>query len=842
MSFYFKGVTTVTAPKHKVSTGTLHKLGCRGCSLGKERIGSPEMPPTGANKPLVYMLGEAPGRVEDDQDKPFVGDSGQFLRARIPRKYRDQVRLSNCVRCRPPKNRNPEWNELESCRPSIIKDIEETKPLAVFGLGGIPLRWTLNESKILTWRGRRTPVKIGEHVCWYYPMLHPAFIIRGSRRRPENSDLGKVFIKDMERAFDELKTLPDPVIINKHYENIRIFDGSGSFDLEIISTFLNKMRKEESVGVDLETNCLRPYSKGAKIITASVGTKDEVIAFALRHKRNKWPGKELKKLEAIFGKFLRDSKCIKFAHNLPFEMEWISFFYGNECLRNSPWGDTMAQAYVLDERKNSSSLDFLCLQHFGFNLKALSNLDRKNLDNAPLPDVLRYNALDTKYTHHLSLVQMDLVEAEGLRKVYDVQIRRASTIVLTQQKGINIDQKTVKRFQDKLRKRIEPLEEKIAELEAVKEYEQRKQKKFNPGSNQQVLYVFKNMLKCGEVIDEKTGKSSVGESILSKIKHPLAKFVLLHRELTKLKSTYVDNFEQGVGSDVYPDGLAHSQLNTMFTATGRTSSEAFNQQNFVKHKNKWVREEIVAADNCVLVSADYGQIEAKVFGMASEDKFLCKALWEDYDIHADWAKRIANKYPKIVGGKKFISDNDVMKELRQKVKNKFVFPAFFGAAGESIAEYLGVPESIFCGRNGLLKEFWDTFPEVKQWQNDLLDFYNEHGYTETLTNRRRRAPMSVNQLLNHPIQGTASDIVINAMDRLSEFAEEENMPQLQAIMNVHDDLTFNIPVDSLDDDLEDIIDQMLDVPFDFINVPISIEVEVGHNWFAMKKVGTFKSN
>lgn len=260
-----------------------------------------------------------------------------------------------------------------------------------------------------------------------------------------------------------------------------------------------------------------------------------------------------------------------------------------------------------------------------------------------------------------------------------------------------------------------------------------------------------------------------------------------------------------------------------------------NFQNFPKHE---VRSIIVPPKDHLLVSFDYAQLEARLIAMASKDEVFCQAIWDGVDTHLRWARRMAELYPKIA--KKI----DVDKGLRKDIKNGLVFPSFYGASPNSVIEHykceFHVPETITAQ---IHSEFWDVYVGVKTWQQSLLDFYNQHGYIESLTGRRRRAPLKKNEIINFPIQSSASyDICIVAGDRLAQLAFELNKPQYQYRIQIHDDLTFFIPIASLDADINFIAKQMVDpTTYDFINVPLEVEYSIGENWFEMKEAGKLNS-
>src|SRR5262249_24680858 len=156
---------------------------------------------------------------------------------------------------------------------------------------------------------------------------------------------------------------------------------------------------------------------------------------------------------------------------------------------------------------------------------------------------------------------------------------------------------------------------------------------------------------------------------------------------------------------------------------------------------------------------DYGQIEARVIAMFTKDKSFCKALWDRYDVHGAWAERIATDYPARIGGRKMLTDQKAMKDFRTDIKNQWTFPLFFGAKLSSVAEYLSRPETVLRPH---YDDFWEEFEGVYRWQKELLNFYRQHGYVEALTGRRRRGPMSPNQVYNTPVQATAGEIVFDA--------------------------------------------------------------------------------
>ena len=226
--------------------------------------------------------------------------------------------------------------------------------------------------------------------------------------------------------------------------------------------------------------------------------------------------------------------------------------------------------------------------------------------------------------------------------------------------------------------------------------------------------------------------------------------------------------------------------------------------------------------------------------MAAKDQCYGAYLWDRHDIHGEWAERIAHACPARIGGRKFIKDKDTMKEFRTDIKNQWTFPLFFGANLWSVSEYLTIPVSTL---EPLVEQFWDEYRGVREWQARLKQFYRENGYVECLTGRRRRAPIQPTELINSPIQGTASDITVDAWTRLSGAVMETGLLQFQARLEIHDELVFAVPKKTFDRDVQLIADYLLECKhFPFINVPLCIEVSRGPNWHEQESVMTLFSD
>lgn len=821
------------------TTDYLRKQGCQACPLSKRSGGCPKMPFKGPTDAAVYVL-LSDVDAEDLKAKKYLVDNSIL----------DQVlddepaRYGVCVRGMPGSvvdTKAPKEVITHCCRQSIVDDIKKVKPTIIIACGMPAVQWCLPGAvgSIYHWRGRIAPTNIGGHACWVAPVMEPEDVENLTARVmnvPAN-EWKRAFSIDIKRAISRSKKarpkcIPEAADIDS---GVKWATGAGRNDLTKVKKHLERMAELPLATFDIETSHLRPYSKGAKLLSIAVGTGKDVLAFPVDHPRDSWTIKDRVEMKRYLLKFLQ-AKMKKVGHSTDFDLEWLIYMFGPSFLQYGSWHCSQAQAYVLDSRSTLQSLDALCLIRFGFNLKVISNVNRKRCLEAKLEDLLKYNGLDVKWTHKVFLKQLKLIRKRGLVSIYNRQAKRNPTIAYAQYVGIPVCQDTVKKFSEQLKKEERESVAILNEMDCVKSYVKRCGVSFSPeASCQASVVLFRDILKEP---GPKTGKFSADQDALKTFKHPAAKEILRYRKAAKRRGTYTDNMRAGVkGSNIYPDGKLHVSFNSTFTDTGRLSTSGPNL-NFPKRTGKEPRAIIVPPPGHLIYSYDYGQIEARVAGMSSKDRKYCKALWDGFDIHMYWAEQLVKVESSILDKYKG-TQKEKIKTFRGYVKNQLVFPAIYGSAAASIARSLGIPLKVL---QPVYDQFWDEYKTIKKWQNELMSFYKRHFYVQGMTGRRRHGPLSSNMICNTPVQGDASDIVVDGMDRLSVLAVEMDMPNLQPVMNIHDDLTFFLPKRKPEKYEEIIVREMLSVPFDWVNVPISIEGEKGENWRDMKPFAVYSSD
>lgn len=822
-----------------------HEQGCDVCPLKEnwKKLKSPVMRPTGyCENPDIMIIGEAPGETEDLKDRQFVGKSGQLLRDVLRDNISiDKIAFDNILACRPPSNRNPTEFEMECCRSRLIQNILTINPRIIVTYGAIPLKFFTGKDQIFAWRGRTIPISFGMNSFWISFNLHPSFILRQGGQGNRNSVDRKfmhAFEMDHRKINDFLHnndTFPK-VIKGGYRDNVTIYDGSDEAQLKKLERHLSKFAvRGKRYAIDIETTKLSPFYDDYILLSCAIGTYKDVASFVVDHPRGWQSDRAKRKVKRMLYKFLMNSS-IKEAHHAKFEMIHLSHMFGKEVVLDTKWDDTAAQAVSLDERpgkKNQgmTSLDMLTLIHFGFELKSQSDVDRKNLLAAPVTELLYYNGMDSKYEHLLSIRQRRLMDAHDARSTKQ-RVKIAKALCFTEQKGLCVDRRLAAKFGREYERTAQSMLDEIADLKEIRAYEKKFGKKFSPGSNTQLTSILRDILHLAPLKTTSKGGYSTDKEVMAELSSKnikLADYIVKYREATKNKSTYVDS----VIERIYPDNLLHPEFSHLFVVSGRLSGSNPNVQNFPSRNNKRARNVIVPPPDHYIVPVDYGQIEARVIASVARDYFFVKSIFEEYDIHMDWAKRVAIKK----GILKELTD-DELKKLRKNVKNTLVFPWLYGAQVPSVAAAIDLDEH----RTGqLFNDFWDMFPGSKAWQEELLELYRRTGMVISSFGRKRRYPMSPNEIFNTPVQGTASDVVLDAMYRLTRYAYKHNKPHFQPVMNIHDDLTFYLPKETFEDDIVKIAEIMVTQKYDWLIVPLSVEVSRGEAWGEVEAFKTYET-
>ena len=385
-----------------------------------------------------------------------------------------------------------------------------------------------------------------------------------------------------------------------------------------------------------------------------------------------------------------------------------------------------------------------------------------------------------------------------------------------EQAGVRIDVDMLKRAEEQLSKELTILEQQIYTTSAVT---------FNVNSPKQVGEVLFEQLKLdAKAKKSKTGQYSTSEEVLLalKSKHDVVGMILDYRELKKLISTYISALPTYINPET---GKIHTTYNQTVTATGRLSSSNPNLQNLPirSERGQLIREAVIPDDGCLFLSADYSQIELRLMAHFSQDPHLVEAFRSGQDVHAATAAKIFN-----------VPIEQVTKDQRRQAKTAN-FGIIYGISAFGLAQQLD------CSRSeakALIDGYFAAFPGVIDYIERQKDLARQQGYAITLFGRKRYLPdilshnatvrsFAERNAVNSPIQGTAADIIKMAMVTIHRRLKEEGL-KAQMIMQVHDELNFNVPENEIDKVREIVISEMQNVVH--LTVPLIADCGIGSNW------------
>ena len=415
-------------------------------------------------------------------------------------------------------------------------------------------------------------------------------------------------------------------------------------------------------------------------------------------------------------------------------------------------------------------------------------------------------------------IQWDALKADSaLWNLYnEVELPLAEVLREMQQAGVRVDVAMLKRAEEQLSKELATLEQGIYTAAGMT---------FNVNSPKQVGEVLFDQLKLdAKAKKSKTGQYSTSEEVLLglKGKHEVVGMILEYRELKKLISTYIAALPTYINPET---GKIHTTYNQTVTATGRLSSSNPNLQNLPirSERGQLIRQAVIPDEGCLFLSADYSQIELRLMAHFSQDPHMVAAFRSGQDVHAATAAKIFG-----------VSIEDVTKEQRRQAKTAN-FGIIYGISAFGLAQQLD------CSRSeakALIDGYFAAFPGVIDYIEKQKELARQQGYAVTLFGRKRYLPDIVSHnatvrsfaernAVNSPIQGTAADIIKMAMVAISNRLKSEGL-QAKMIMQVHDELNFNVPVNEVDRVKEIVVSEMQNVVH--LTVPLIADCGVGKNW------------
>ncbi|MEO6960978.1 MAG: DNA polymerase I [Puia sp.] len=487
--------------------------------------------------------------------------------------------------------------------------------------------------------------------------------------------------------------------------------------------------------------------------------------------------------------------------------------------------DTMLAHYVI-EPEGKRNMDLLSAQYLGYEPVHIEELIGKkgktqgNMRDVALDKITAYAAEDADITWQLKQKFTPLLKTKSVEKVFlEVENPLLKVLTAMEFEGIRVDEDFLKEYSKTLEKEAGLAEESVYQQAGVR---------FNLSSPKQLGEVLFDKLKLDPKAKKtKTGQYATGEDVLLKLSHQskIVDDILVYRELSKLKSTYVDALPAIINRKT---GRVHTSYAQAVAVTGRLSSNNPNLQNIPvrTERGREIRKAFIPRDkDHVLISADYSQIELRIVAAISGDPNMVKAFKEGKDIHSATAAKVFN-----------VEEQDVTKEMRYKAKS-VNFGIIYGQGAFGLADNLGIPRS---EAKEIIENYKKQFVNIQKYMDDTIRFARENGFVQTLMGRKRwlRDINSSNftvrgfaerNAINSPIQGTAADMIKLAMIRIHD-AFIKNGFKSKMLLQVHDELVFDAHRDEVEILKPIIIESMQQALLLPNEVPAEAEIGFGANW------------
>jgi len=613
---------------------------------------------------------------------------------------------------------------------------------------------------------------------------------------------------------------PIAVVLQPSNLDVTIVD-----DEEKLAALARDLSAAAMISFDTETTSTEEMS--AALVGISLSVKEGAAYYIpIGHLAGK--NLELKKVIDALTPAMTDAKIGKVAHNAKYDYIILK----RHGLTVFPLTfDTMLAEFIIDPSSRNLGLKNLAFARLGeemTHIEALIGKGKKQISIAEvaIESVAQYAAADAEHTLRLvPILQNDLDRLGGTKLLTEMDLPLTPVLAEMEMEGVLLDLPFFQTFSIKLTKRIAEIEKQIYELVG---------KPFNINSTQQLSEVLFTHLRLDPPDKSKrtaSGHYSTAADVLEFLrgKHAVVDLILENRELTKIKSTYVDALPAAVDSQT---GRVHTSYNQIGAVTGRLSSTNPNLQNIPirTEEGRRVREGFIAAPGNLLLSVDYSQIELRIVAHMAGDKTMQAAFHAGEDIHATTAAAIYD-----------VELAAVTKEMRRHAK-AINFGLIYGMSSFGLTRST---ELTLAEADAFVKTYFAKFPGVKKYLDETRKLAAQQGYVETLLGRRRYFPALQGKLnpqlknreereaINAPVQGTAADIMKLAMLKIPAALKNFNL-RGKMLLQVHDEVVLEVPAEELEQTAH-LVQEAMAAAYP-LSIPLSTEARAGKSWGAMQVI------
>ena len=622
----------------------------------------------------------------------------------------------------------------------------------------------------------------------------------------------KNLVQELESASEADAEIVTPSDVTAHYDTILT-------DVDLTRWF-EKLQQAELFAFDTETNSL-DYIQAQVVGLSFAVAPGEAAYLPLAHDYLGAPEQlDREQTLAKLKPLLEDPTRLKVGQHLKFDrnvlrnhgihLQGIAF-------------DTMLESYVLNSTASRHNMDDLAKKYLNYTTQTFEDVAGKGVkqltfNQVELEKAAFYAAEDADITLRLHQTLWPQVEKEPALKtlLLEMELPLAEVLSDMERTGALIDPFLLQNQSQQIEVRLAELESQAHEIAGGP---------FNLGSPKQLGEVLFEKLQLPVIKKTPKGAPSTAEEVLQELAYdyPLPKLLLEHRSLSKLKSTYTDKLPLMIAPST---GRVHTSYHQAVTATGRLSSSDPNLQNIPvrTEEGRRIRQAFVADHGYKIVAADYSQIELRIMAHLSEDDGLLQAFAHGQDIHRATAAEIMN-----------ITPEAVTSEQRRNAK-AINFGLIYGMSAFGLAKQLGIPRG---EAQRYMDRYFERYPGVLTYMERTREQAEQAGYVETLFGRRLYLPdikaknmglrkAAERAAINAPMQGTAADIIKRAMIKLADWIKTCDNGTIRMVMQVHDELVFEVREDKLDAYVPVIRQYMMDAAS--LKVPLDVGIGVGDNW------------
>ncbi len=637
-------------------------------------------------------------------------------------------------------------------------------------------------------------------------------------RKPQDVERLLQYYKEFgfTRWFDELADSADAPSVTSPAEEVSY---ETVLDQKQFDHWIEKLKSAEVFAIDTETTSI-DYMQ-ARLVGISLATETgEACYIPLAHNYANAPA-QLDKARVLeqLTPLLTDPSASKIGQNIKYDAH---IFRSEGINLQGMSHDTMLQSYVLNSTASRHNMDALAAFYLGLQTVHYEDIAGKGakqitFDQVEIDKASFYAAEDADITLRLhNHLYEQLRQEPSLLSVYeDIEIPLLPVLLEMEQRGVLIDQGILHKQGESIDQQLQAIEQQIYQLA---------DEQFNLGSPKQIQHILFDKMNLPVIRKTPKGQPSTAEDVLEELaaEYEIPALIIEHRSLSKLMSTYIDKLPQEINLNT---GRVHTSYQQAVASTGRLSSTSPNLQNIPIRtpQGRQIREAFIAPHGFRIMALDYSQIELRIMAHLSGDQTLCQAFSDGLDVHRSTAAEVF--------GESLDSVNDDQRRAAKAIN----FGLIYGMSAFGLAKQLNIGRA---DAQSYVDTYFERYPGVRQYMDDTREQARERGFVETVFGRRLYLPdihaRNANQrqyaertAINAPMQGTAADIIKLAMIKVNDWIRSEK-PACNLIMQVHDELVFEVAEDQVDSCQAAISGIMTSVAD--LAVALEVDAGVGFNW------------